>query len=88
MYDIFLQILHLLGMTAAAFTIFWMQIALEWHSIIFCSLGAIFGLIFGIEVVDQLPGAEKKLTFVCIFFTFAFALFLLNRYVILISSGS
>jgi len=67
------------GLTAAAFTILWMKIKLEWHSIIFCSLGAIFGLIFGIEVVDKLPGAEKKLTFVCIFFTFAFALFLLNR---------
>ena len=34
-------------MTAAAFTIFWMQIQLEWHSIIFCSLGAMFGMIFG-----------------------------------------
>ena len=33
------------GMTAAAFTIFWMQIQLEWHSIIFCSFGAMFGMV-------------------------------------------
>jgi len=67
------------GLSAAAFTILWMKIKLEWHSIIFCSLGAVFGLIFGIEVVDGLSSPTKKMTFVCIFFTFAFALFLLNR---------
>merc|ERR1712038_250794 len=68
------------GMTAAAFTIFWMQIALEWHSIIFCSFGATFGMIFGLEVLDTLlDPPTKKLGFVCIWFTFAFALFLLNR---------
>ena len=67
-------------MTAAAFTIFWMQIQLEWHSIIFCSLGAMFGMIFGLEKIDLiLNGPTKKLGFVCIWFTFAFALFLLNR---------
>ena len=37
-------------MTAAAFTIFWMKIKLEWHSIIFCSFGAIFGIVLGFEV--------------------------------------
>jgi hypothetical protein len=68
-------------MTAAAFTIFWMQIKLEWHSIIFCSTGALFGMIFGLEVLDQhLDPPTKKLGFVCIWFSFAFALYLLNRY--------
>jgi len=68
------------GMTAAAFTIFWMQIQLEWHSIIFCSLGAMFGMIFGLDVLDSLlDPLTKKLGFVCIWFSFAFALFLLNR---------
>ena len=68
-------------MTAAAFTIFWMQIQLEWHSIIFCSLGAMFGMIFGLDVLDSLlDPPTKKLGFVCIWFSFAFALFLLNRY--------
>ena len=37
-------------MTAAAFTIFWMKIKLEWHSVVFCSFGAIFGMVLGLEV--------------------------------------
>lgn len=69
-----------IGMSAAAFTIFWMQIQLEWHSIIFCSGGALFGMIFGLEVLDtMLDPPTKKLGFVCVWFSFAFALFLLNR---------
>ena len=69
-----------LGMTAAAFTIFWMQIQLEWHSIIFCSFGATFGMVLGLEVVDSLlDPPTKKLGFVCVWFSFAFALYLLNR---------
>jgi len=68
------------GMTAAAFTIFWMKVKLEWNSLLFCSLGAIGGMIFGLEVVDKaLTPPEKKLSFVCIWFSFCFALFLLNR---------
>ena len=68
------------GMTAAAFTIFWMKIKLEWHSIVFCSCGALFGMIFGLEVIDDLlDPPTKKLGFVCVWFSFAFALFLLNR---------
>jgi len=68
------------GMTAAAFTIFWMQIKLEKHSLVFCSSGAVAGMIFGLEVVDiALSPPQKKLGFVCIWFSFAFALFLLNR---------
>ena len=85
------------------------QVKLEWHSLVFCSLGAIAGMIFGLEVtleeqdfkswkniefleenlfldymsaqvVDTaLTPPEKKLSFVCIWFSFAFALFLLNR---------
>ena len=68
------------GMSAAAFTIYWMQIKVEKHSLLFCSLGAIFGMIFGLEVLDPiLHPAIKKLGFVSIWFSFAFALFLLNR---------
>jgi len=68
------------GMTAAAFTIFWMKVKLEKHSLLFCSTGAAGGLIFGLEVVDAaLTPPQKKLSFVCIWFSFAFALFLLNR---------
>jgi len=68
------------GMTAAAFTIIWMQIKLEKHSLTYCTSGAVVGIIFGLEVVDDLLSpVQKKLGFVCIFFSFAFALFLLNR---------
>eukprot|EP00095_Tigriopus_kingsejongensis_P010878 maker-scaffold86_size395752-snap-gene-1.13 protein:Tk10878 transcript:maker-scaffold86_size395752-snap-gene-1.13-mRNA-1 annotation:"Protein C15A11.4" len=68
------------GMTAAAFTIFWMKIQLEMRSVIFCSLGGIFGMVLGLEVFDQmLDPPTKKLGFVCIWFSFAFALYLLNR---------
>ena len=69
------------GMTAAAFTIFWMRVQLEWHSIIFCSIGGIFGMIIGLEFIDpNLTPPQKKIGFVCVWFSFAFALFLLNRY--------
>ena len=69
------------GMTAATFTIFWMRIQLEWRSIIFCSSGAILGMIIGLEFIDpNLTPPQKKMGFVSIWFAFAFALFLLNRY--------
>ena len=89
-------------MGCASFTILWMKIQLEWHAIIFCSVGAFFGMVFGkyekyplsvfgqtstklfilgLEVIDDILSAPiKKLTFVCVWFSFAFALFLLNRY--------
>ena len=69
------------GMTAAAFTIFWMRVQVEMHSIIFCSLGGIFGMVIGLEFIDpNLTPPQKKIGFVCVWFSFAFALFLLNRY--------
>jgi len=68
------------GMAAASFTILWMKIKLEKHSLLFCSMGAVGGMVLGLEVVDSLLSShEKKLGFVCIWFSFAFALFLLNR---------
>ena len=69
------------GMTAAAFTIFWMRVQLEWHSIIFCSTGGLIGMVLGLEFIDpNLTPPQKKMGFVCVWFSFAFALFLLNRY--------
>uniref|UniRef100_A0A8R1XQN0 Membrane transporter protein n=2 Tax=Onchocerca TaxID=6281 RepID=A0A8R1XQN0_ONCVO len=67
------------GMTAASFTILFMGILVEWHSILFSTFGAIFGVIFGLEIIDPLmTPAEKKMTFVSVFFSFAIALFILN----------
>ncbi|XP_023344386.1 uncharacterized protein LOC111713685 isoform X2 [Eurytemora carolleeae] len=69
-----------IGMTSASFTILWMKIKLEYNSILFCGIGATGGIILGIEVIDGLlSGPVKKLGFVCIWFSFAFSLFLLNR---------
>ena len=43
-------------------------------------LGGVFGMVFGLEIIDPLlDSATKKLSFVSIWFSFAFALFLLNR---------
>ncbi len=54
---------------------------MEWHSIAFCSFGAVFGLVFGLEVVDPLMEDDvKKLVFVSVWFSFASTLFLLNRH--------
>ncbi|XP_013411580.1 uncharacterized protein LOC106174526 [Lingula anatina] len=67
------------GLPAAAFTIIYMQIHLEWHAILFSSLGGAAGIIIGLEYVSPLlTPPQKKLGFVCIWFTFAFALFFLN----------
>uniref|UniRef100_A0A915BQD6 Membrane transporter protein n=1 Tax=Parascaris univalens TaxID=6257 RepID=A0A915BQD6_PARUN len=56
-----------------------MSITIEWHSLVFSTIGAIFGIVFGLEVVDSLLSpAEKKMAFVSIFFSFALALYLLN----------
>lgn len=68
------------GMCAATFTIFWMQIKLERQSLLFCTSGAVFGMVSGLELLDKrLEPSLRKLGFVTIWFTFAFALFLLNR---------
>lgn len=69
------------GMTAAAFTILWMRLLIEWNSIIFCSSGATLGIVIGLQFIDpNLTPPQKKMGFVTVWFSFAFALFLLNRH--------
>lgn len=69
------------GMTAAAFTIAFMRVTLELHSIVLCSAGGVAGTIFGLHVVDpRLTPAAKKMGFVSIWFAFASVLLFLNRY--------
>ena len=48
------------GMTAAAFTIFWMRIKLEKHSLIFCSTGAFAGMILGKMGLSQCPALHRS----------------------------
>jgi hypothetical protein len=47
-------------MTAATFTIIWMKIQIEWRAIILSSLGATFGIIFGLQFVDDLLTGRNK----------------------------
>ncbi len=48
-------------MTAAAFTIFWMRIKLELHSVFFCSFGGLLGMIFGkLDVEYSFPHVFLK----------------------------
>ncbi|CAH1802681.1 unnamed protein product [Owenia fusiformis] len=69
------------GMTAATFTIFFMRVKIDWTAIINCSIGGVFGVVFGLELIDPyLAPAQKKFIFVSVWFSFGFALFLLNRY--------
>ena len=69
------------GMTAAAFTIFFMRVQLESRVLVFSSLGGLAGIIFGFHVIDpELTPPEKKMIFVSAFFAFASVLFIINRY--------
>lgn len=77
----FSMMIQFTGMSGASFAILFMRIDIEWHAIIVCSLGAVFGLLIGLEKVDPLVSPQsKKMFFVSVWFSFAFALFLLNRY--------
>lgn len=68
------------GMTAASFTILYMRVRTEIHSLVFCTLGGVAGIIFGLEeVAPRLKPAYSKMYFVTIWFTFAFSLYWLNR---------
>ena len=69
------------GMTSASFTIFFMQVKLEWYSLFWCTIGGAAGVIYGIEVIaPRLTPAYTKMYFVSIWFSFAIALFWLNFY--------
>lgn len=68
------------GMTAASLSILYMRIHVERNALIFCSVGGVIGAIVGLHSLDQaLSPAQKKMFFVSIWFSFAFALFMLNR---------
>ena len=67
------------GMTAAAFTIFFMKVKIEWYSLVFCSIGGVVGTIFGLEIVDPLLDPDmKKMLYVSIWWSSSSTLFFLN----------
>lgn len=66
-------------MAASSFTVIWMRVKVEWHSIIYSSLGAFFSIILGLQFWDDfLTGQQKKMIFVSIWFSFAVSLLILN----------
>lgn len=76
----FSMLIQSVGMTAASFAILYMNVQVEYNSIAFCIVGSIGGSILGFHVIDKnLTPPQKKMLFVCIWFAFAFSLFLLNR---------
>ncbi len=69
------------GMTAAATTILIMKVEIECAALVFCSIGGVVGIIVGLDhVAPQLEPAYSKMYFVCIWFSFAWSLYWLNRY--------
>ena len=68
------------GMTAASFTILFMRLQLEWKTILWSSIGGVFGIIFGLQFISPIiPPPFSKIYFVTIWAAFAFQLYLLNR---------
>lgn len=68
------------GMTCAAFTIFCMGVRLEYNALLFCTLGGVLGLYLGLEhIAPEMDPPMKKIFFVCVWFAFAAALYILNR---------
>ena len=66
------------GMTAAAFTIMYMEVLIEWKAIFYTTIGGVAGIIFGLEYCILDP-PYAKMYFVVIWGAFAASLFFLNR---------
>ncbi|KAJ8612539.1 hypothetical protein CTAYLR_003710 [Chrysophaeum taylorii] len=68
------------GMTAAAFVIVFMRVQIEWKSVVYCTIGGVAGVIYGLEEVSpELTPPYAKMYFVVIWGSFAASLFFLNR---------
>ena len=66
------------GMTAAALTILWMRVLIEWKAIVFATVGGVAGIILGLEKINLDP-PYAKMYFVVIWGSFAASLYWLNR---------
>lgn len=76
----FSYMIQSVGMTAAAFTILWMKVQVEWKSILYCTIGGTMGVIFGLEkVAPEMTPPYSKMYFVVIWGSFAGSLYWLNR---------
>ncbi|CAI5453474.1 unnamed protein product [Caenorhabditis angaria] len=67
------------GMTSSLVCIVFMKVKIEGRAVVFGTIGAIPGFVFGIHFFDPLfTGPQKKMLFVSIWTAFAFALALIN----------
>lgn len=70
-----------IGMTSATFTILFMRVPVERKAILLSTCGGLVGLISSLEFIEyRMTPAMKKMIFSSFWFSFSFALFLLNRY--------
>ena len=77
----FSLMIQAVGMTAAAATIFYTRIPVERHAIIWGSIGGAVGIVCGLEfVAGLLQPRYAKMLFTSVWLSFAFALYLINRY--------
>ncbi len=77
----FSLMIQAVGMMAAAVTILLTGIRVEWHALLWSSLGGALGVILGLEfVADLVPPPFAKMLFTSTWLSFAFALFMINRY--------
>lgn len=77
----FALMIQAVGMSSAAFTIFWVGIRVERHALVWSSVGGALGVILGLEfVAGRIPPPFAKMLFTSVWLSFAFALFWINRY--------
>lgn len=77
----FSYLIQSVGMTSAAFSIFFMRVKLEWMSILYCTIGGGLGLILGLEeIAPKLTPPYSKMYFVSIWFAFAVSLYWVNYF--------
>ena len=77
----FSLMIQAVGMTAAGITILFSRIPIEKHAVLWGSLGGAIGIVLGLEfVAGLLPPPFAKMLFTSTWLSFAFALYLINRY--------
>ncbi|GMT22247.1 hypothetical protein PFISCL1PPCAC_13544 [Pristionchus fissidentatus] len=76
----FSAMIQTVGLNSAAASIRIMDVLIESHTLFFCTLGGTIGTITCLELISaHLSPTVKKIAFVSVFFSFAIALFILNR---------
>lgn len=68
------------GMTAAALTVVFTRIPIEWRAVAYGSMGGALGMLVGLEVLaPRLPPPYAKMFFTAVWASFALALYWMNR---------